>query len=99
VASNLDTAVGFLSKLARTLRTWALVVVMLSLPIIVGLTAAYFIDNGSRMECVDSCHPAVPISIRGECHCAVEGGWMIPAREPAVREQACQEQTEERIVP
>lgn len=81
MASNLDTVVGFLYKLARSLRTGALFVVVLSLPIIVGLAAGSFFDGGSRRECVDSCHPAVSTFIRGECHCAVEGGWMVPLRE------------------
>lgn len=81
MASNRDTVVGFLHKLARSLRAGVLFVVVLSLPIIVGLAAAYVFGDGTRRECVDSCHPAVSTFIRGECHCAVEGGWMVPLRE------------------
>lgn len=32
-------------------------------------------------SCADTCLPAAGITIMGECHCAVEGGWMIPPRE------------------
>ena len=36
--------------------------------------------------CERECHPKAHARIKGVCHCAVEGGWMLPPREQETEE-------------
>ncbi len=53
----------------------------LTLGLMISLTAAVVIslinpEAPSNDPCIISCHPHVAKNIEGECHCAVDDGWL-----------------------